>query len=329
MRRNSLLKLFAAAMAWLSSGLALAQKTVDAYPAKPVTIIIPFVPGASADHESRLYSQKLTESMGHAFVHDYKPGAGAIIAMTHVGKAAPDGYTLIFTSQSYSIIPAFYTTNPPYDAVRDFTPVSLMSKRPTMLLVHPSLPANSLQEYIAYARTHPGEINFATTGAGGAYHIAGAWLHSLTNTRVTFVHYKGGAPVYIDLLAGRVNATPGTFLMGLQYVKAGKLRALANLGLERSPSLPDLRTAAEQGLPEYEYPSWSGYLAPARTPAAIVNKLSAEFAKASKAPDVIQKLESQGAVPVGSTAEQFMQTIVTEVTRWRKVVQENNLKIEG
>ena len=313
--------------ALLSMNMAGAQSPADGFPSKPVTIVIPFAPGATGDSEARLYSQKLTESTGKAFVHDFKPGAGSTVGTSYVARSAPDGYTLLGASQGFAITPAFYE-KPAYDPVRDFAPIALMSKRPTMLLVHPSLPVTTLQEYLAYAKANPGKINFATTGAGGAYHIAGAWLHGLTNTQVTFVHYKGGGPLYIDLVAGRVSAAPGTFLMGLQFVKSGKLRPIANLGLERSPALPDLKTATEQGLPGYEYPSWSGYLAPAKTPSAIIEKLNAEFVKAGHAPDVRQKLEEQGAVPVASSSEYFRQTIATEVTRWRKVVQDNNLKME-
>lgn len=304
---------------------ALAQGA-DSYPSRPVTVIIPYAPGASAETETRLYTVKMAQNLGRPFIHDFKPGAGASIGTAYVAKSAPDGYILGAVAGGFNFAPAFYVENPPYDPVKDFAPIALMSKRPTMFLVGPSLPVNTMQEYIAYARANPGKINFATTGQGASYHIVGAWLHGQTNTQVTFIHYKGGGPLWVDMLAGRVNAAPVTFLMGLQFVKSGKLRPIANMGLERSPFLPDLRTMEEQGFPGFDYPSWAGYVAPAATPAAIVAKLNAEFVKAGRSPDVIQRIEEQGGVMVASTPDYFRKVIVTESARWKKVVQDNNIK---
>ena len=320
--------LLAAAALSVYSGLSVSQGAAANYPSKPVTVVLPTAPGSTSETETRMYTLKLTQSLGQPFVHDYKPGAGQALGTAYVAKSAPDGYTICAISGGFNFVPAFYATNPPYDPVKDFAPISLMSKRSTMFVVHPSLPVNTMEEYIAYARAHPNAINYATTGQGANYHLIGAWLHGQTNTKVTFIHYKGGGPLWVDMVAGRVNAAPSTFLMGLQFIKAGKLRPIANMGLERSPLLPDLRTMEEQGFPGFEYPSWAGFVAPARTPPAVIAKLNAELVKAGRSPEVMQKITEQGGTMVTSSPESFAKTIAIESARWRKVVQDNNLKME-
>ena len=195
-------------------------------------------------------------------------------------------------------------------------------------MAHPGLGVKNFAEYIAYAKAHPEGINFGTSGGGGILHIVGAWLHSATNTKVTFVHYKGSAPAYVDLLAGRLQASPTIMFIGIPLVKSGKVVAIANMGGERSKYMPDLRTIAEQGYPDFDYTSWSGYLAPARTPAAIVERLSAEFARAVKVPELVKRMDAEGAEMVGNTPVQFSRTVAIETVRWRKVVQENGIKLE-
>jgi len=301
----------------------------QAFPNKPITVVIPSTPGSSQDVQTRLYSPKLTEYLGQPIVIDYKPGAGGAIGTTYVAKSAPDGHTLVSVSTSFGVLPAFSPLDKvPYDPVKDFAPVSLMIRNSSMLLVSPSAPFSTFPEYLAYARANPGKINFGTTGSGGIFHIVGAWLHSLSKTEVTFVHYKGSGPMYTDMMAGRVHAAPAITFIGIPLVKSGKLKAIANLGIDRAGAFPDLKTVAEQGVPGFEYPSWSGYLAPARTPPAIVNRLSAEFAKVAKVPELMKKFESEYTVLVGSTPEEFAKTIATEYVRWRKVVEDNNIKME-
>ena len=307
---------------------ASAQQPSGNFPTKPVTVIIPASPGSSQDVQIRLYSPKLTEALRQPIVVDYKAGAGGAIGTAYVAKAAPDGHTLVSVTTSFGVLPAFFPDNPPYDPIKDFAPVSLMIKNSTMLVASPSLPVSTFPEYLAYAKAHPGEINFGTSGGGGIFHLIGAWLHSMSGTRVTFVHYKGSGPMYADMMAGRVHAAPAIALVGLPFVKSGKLKAIANLGTDRTFAFPDLKTVAEQGLPEFEYPSWSGFLAPARTPEAIVNRLSTEFAKLAKAPDLVKRFEAEHTVLVGSTPEQFRRIIASEAVRWRKVVQDNGIKLE-
>ena len=198
-----------------------------------------------------------------------------------------------------------------------------------MLVVTPSFPARNLKEYIAFARSRPGEINYGTNGAGGSYHISGAWLGSVTNTVATFVHYKGSAQLYVDLVAGRVHVSPMTLYSALPFIKSGKVRAIAQLGLERSAFAPDdLQTAAEQGAPGFDWISWQGLLAPAGTPADVVRRLNAVLASFARSPAAIANAAKEGAEMVGSTPEFFGKLLIDELVRWRKVVQENNIKLE-
>ena len=319
----------ATAILFLMSSPGLAQSSTSGFPNKPVTIVLPFTTGASADIETRLYQPRLMEGLGQPVIVDYKPGAGSSIGTIYVAKAAPDGYTILYGSTGFTVYQAFFAENKlPYDTVKDFAPLSMITKRSTMLLVHPSLPVRTFPDYIAYAKSNPEKINFGTSGGGGLLHMAGAWLHSATNTRVTFIHYKGAGPMYTDLLAGRVVAGPATMFVGLPYVKSGKLIPIANMSAERSKYRPDQRTLIENGVAGYDYTSWSGYLAPARTPEGIVNRWSSEFAKIARSPDLMKRMDNEGAELVGSTPEQFRQVIVNESMRWRKVVQDNNIKLE-
>ena len=300
-----------------------------AWPTRPITIVLPFVAGSSLDNETRLYTPRLSESLGRPVVTDYKPGAGASIGTIFVAKAAPDGYTLLGVTPGFTVYPAFFPADKlPYDPVTEFAPVSQATKRGTLLMAHPSLGVKTFPEYVAYARANPGAINFGTSGGGGILHIVGAWLHSATNTKATFIHYKGSAPAYADMLAGRITASPTIMFIGIPMVKSGKVVAIANMGGERSKYMPDLMTIAEQGHPEFDYTSWSGYLAPARTPSAIVERLSVEFARAVKVPELVKRMDAEGAEMVGNTPAQFARTVATETARWRKVVQENGIKLE-
>lgn len=313
--------------ATLFPGSVFSQATADAYPAKPVVVVSPYSPGGSADFEARFYTTKMSGFMGQQFIVSNKPGAGTTIGVGYVAKSAPDGYTLLGITASLSVIPALHK-GLPFDVIRDFAPVSLVSKRASVLLVHPSFPAKNFREYIAYAKAHPGKINFGTSGIGDIIHLAGEWLHSSTNTKVTFVHYKGGGPAIQDLVAGRLDVTILALVSALQLVKSGKLRAVAMADDKRSKLLPDLPTIAEQGVPGYNFATWFGFLAPGGTPTAIVNKLSEEFARVARAPDVAGMLEAKGSTMIGSTPEEFRQVIVTEIDRWRKVVHNAGIKPE-
>ncbi len=301
-----------------------AQDAAASYPSKPVTFISPFVPGGTTDKGARLYSQKLTESLGRPFILDFKPGAGATVGTNYVARATPDGYTLLITSASYTIAAATYK-DLPYDPIKDLAPVSLTLKRPAILMVRPSLPITNFAEYIAYAKANPGKLNFGTSGMGGSYHIAGAWLHGATNTEVTFIHYKGAAPMFTDQVAGRIDVSPASIFNALPFIKSGKMRAIVTISGERSALMPDLKTVAEQGIPGFDYSAWEGIFTTAAVPPAIVNKLAAEFGKIAKMPDIIDKFKEDGTIMVGSSAPDFRRHVVTEIARWKKVVKDNGI----
>ena len=323
------LGIFLAVPAALSCAVAVAQSGADSFPAKPVTIVIPFAPGSATETEVRIYGQKMTEYLGQPFVVEFKPGAGATVGTAYVAKAPADGYTLLQVSAAFVISPLLYKSVP-YDPFRDFAPVSLMSKKPNVLLVNPTFPSRNFSEYIAYARANPGKVNFATSGAGSSLHLMGAWLHSATNTRVTFIHYKGGSPGVPDLLAGRIDVLPSVLIGALGLMQAGKVRPLAVTSLERTAIAPDALTVAEQepSMKDFEYSAVIGILAPKNTPAAIVSKLGANFAKAARAPDVVQKMAAGGAIMIGSTPEQYRQSLISESERFRKLIKEIDIKLD-
>ena len=311
------------------SEMTFAQKpAIDAYPAKPVAVVIPYAAGGSTDNEARLYTQKLQESTGQPFVFDFRPGAGTTIGTAYVAKAAPDGYTLLLNLNTITTTPSLYP-GLPYDVARSFAPISLLSNRSAIFISSVAgLPGiRNLQELVAYARANPGKVNVGTSGAGGTTHLLGVALATAAGIKLTYVHYKGLAQVSVDLVAGRTHISSGTVFGALAQIKAGKLRATAVLGTERSKILPEVKTAAEQGV-NVEYTSWMGAFAPAATPAAIVNKLNAEFVKAVRAPDVVKQLDAQGSETVGSTPEFFRQKLTTELAYWKKLIEEERIKLE-
>ena len=310
------------------SAAAHAQGAADSYPAKPVQIVLPFAPGGSSEVEGRLFAQKLTESTGRTFVLDYRPGASGVIAMTYLTKAAPDGYTILMGSGGIIGTTPALRQDLPYDPIRDVAAVTLLYKRPTVLLVHPGLPVKNAAEYIAYAKAHPGQLNYGTVGAGGSPHFAGAWLHNLTGTSVTFVHYKGTGALMPDLISGRLQATSTTISSSLPMVKAGKLRLLGVTTSQRSQLLPDVPTLAEQVAPGYDFSGWQAVIAPGGTPAAIVNRLRAEFVKAANSPDLNKRLLDEGVIMSLTTPEEFGRFLAAEITRWKKLVQDTGMKVE-
>ena len=314
-----------AAVMAMSAGVCMAQGSAANYPAKPVTIISGTPPGGINEADGRLWAQKLGQSFGKPFVLEFKPGASSTIGANYVAKSAPDGHTLLIITGAFTIVAATMK-DVPYDPLRDFAPVSLTLERPVVLLASPQLPANSLPEYIAYARSHPNEINFATPGAGTPPHMGGAWLHSASQTEVTFVHYKGSGPMLIDLASGRVHATASNIFNSLPLIKAGKAKAIAIMSSQRSSLLPNIKTVAEEGYPGFGYSSYGGILAPGATPPAVVNRLSAEFSRIVKEPDVVERLTKDGTVLVGSTPQAFRQLLVSELDRWKKLAQQYNIQ---
>lgn len=311
----------------LFSAAAFSQGPIDNYPSRPVTVIAPYGPGGPNDRESRLTTSKMSEVTGQQFVVDFKPGAGTMLGTALAAKAAPDGYTLLVVTASFTVLPAFYK-DMSFDTLKDFAPISQVNRRTNVLVAPPEFVAKDFPEYMAYVRTNPGKVNFATAGAGGVGHLAGEWLHGATKSKVTFVHYKQVANLIPDLAAGRVDVT----LTGLQFVqpliKSGKLRVLAITDDQRSNLLPGMKTIAEQGVPGYNYTAWQGFAAPTGTPVAIINKLSETFARVARSPEVAAIFEAEGGAPVGSTPAQFRQVIIAETERWKKLVQDAGIKPE-
>jgi tripartite-type tricarboxylate transporter receptor subunit TctC len=304
-----------------------AQESVTSYPSRVVTIVIPFVPGGPVERDTRIWAQKLSLDLGKPFVLDFKGGAGSTIGTAFVAKAVPDGYTLLSVSSGFSVNPALYQ-NLSFDTEKDLAPISHMRSVGSMLVVHPAFPAKNWPEYVAYVKANPGKVNFGTSGGGGVHHMAGAWLHSELKAKVTFIHYKGGGPVLLDVMAGRADAYPPTVSTALTQVKAGKLRVIAMMSIARSSLMPDIPTISEQGLPGFDFSSWGGVLTTGGTPAPIVNKLSNAMAKIAKDPEVIKYAAMDGTIMIGSTPEAFQRLITQEVQRWKKVVLENNIKLE-
>jgi tripartite-type tricarboxylate transporter receptor subunit TctC len=302
---------------------AAAQGAADSYPSRPVTVIIPFAAGGPTDNEGRIYTNKLAETLGQAFVFDFKPGAGNRVGTQTLIKAPADGYTLMFTAATLSVIPLMYS-DLPYDLYKVVAPVSLVSKRYSVLVGHPAVPYKNIKEYVAYAKANPGKINMATSGVGGSQHLTNVWLNSITGTDTTQVHYKGTAPILTDLMAGRVDVYFGTLLTVLPHFKSGKLRPVAQASLERNPALGDLPTIAESGYPGFEYSSWLGLLAPAGTPEVIRYKLAAELNKVIKMPDIVKRMGTDIQL-IASTPAEFQRYYMSEHERWKKLVKEANI----
>lgn len=314
------------AFAMLPAGAAIAQ-TGNKYPSRAVTIIVPVAPGAATENEGRVWATKLGEHLGHQFVMDFKPGGSGTLALSYLVRQKPDGYTLGYVTSSYPILPLQFK-DLPFDPIKGLEQVSLLSKRGGLLVVSNNMPISNLKEYIAYARAHPGKINFGSSGVGTILHLMGLWLTSATSTEVSFVQYKAAGAAYPDLMAGRVHMMPVTFSGGYpSMVKPGKVRAIGTATLQRSATLPDMPTIAEQGVPDYEYPSWLGLIAPMKLPAPVLGRLSAEIAKIARLPDVQQKL-GEDTLLFGSSPEQFRRVVQTESDRWAKLMKDNNIRLD-
>jgi tripartite-type tricarboxylate transporter receptor subunit TctC len=305
---------------------AMAADIAADYPAKTIRLIVPFTPGGSTDILARLIGQKLTEAWGRQVVIDNRPGAGGNIGVDLAAKSPADGYTLVMGHiGTFGVNPTLYPKLP-YDPIRDFQPITLVALVPNMLSVNPSLPAKSVKELVALARAKPGTINFGSGGNGSAAHLAGEYFKLLTQTDIVHIPYRGTAPAVTDLIAGQISMMITGVPPTLQFVKAGRLRALAVATGKRLPLLPDLPTIAEAGVPGYEATQWYGVLAPAGTPRPVINKLNSEIVKAIHGADVREKLAADAAEPVGNTPEEFGAFIKKEIARWAPVVKASGAK---
>ena len=307
----------------LASGIANAQR----YPAKPVRMIVPFPPGAGVDIVTRVVTPKLGEALGQQFVVDNRSGAGGIIGAEVAAKAPPDGYHLFMgTAGVLTVSPVLSKVT--YNVARDFAPISLIASVPSMLVVHPTMPAKSLAELIRLARTRPGFITYASTGNGTLPHLAAEFFRLQAKIDVVHIPYKGSAPAMTDLLGGNVDMFFGNMLSVMPQVQNGRLRPLAVTSLQRSKVALDIPTVAESGFPGFEAGTWFGLLAPATVPKDIVVTLHAAVVKALGQADVRERLASQGATAIGSTADQFAGYIRSETEKWSRVLKASGIKAE-
>ncbi len=304
-----------------------AAAAADAYPNRPIRMVVPVPPGGVADTMARLVLPRVSESLGQQIVIDNRPGANGVIAYEMVARAAPDGYTLVTAATGIAINPSLYR-QAAYDPVRDFAPITLGVTAPNILLVHPSVAAKSVQELVTLAKAKPGQVIFASPGNGTTGHLAVELLKSAAGVDVTHVPYKGGGPALIDLMGGQVHAYFSVALVAVPLVKAGKLRALGITSAKRSPVAPDMMSVSEAGFPGVELSGWFGWLAPARTPRAIVGQLNRGIVDVLNAPQIRERVLSQSTEPVGDSPESFGRFIKSERDRWARVIREANIRLE-
>ena len=299
----------------------------DRYPLKPARMIVPFAPGGGADISARAISQKLSERLGQQFVVENRPGAGGNLGVELAAKAPPDGYTLLLVSSSYGANPSLYKLS--FDPVSGFEPITLVSQQPFIAVVHPSLPVKSVKELIALAKAKPGELNFASSGAGGIQHLALEFFKSAAGVNILHVPYKGGATAHTDLIAGYVQMTFGTILSTLNMVTTRQLRALAVTTAQRSSALPETPTMIEAGVPGYVVTGWYAVLAPRTTPRPVTALLHREIVALLQAQDVKERLAKEGSTVVASTPEELTRHLRAEIAKWEKVTRTAGIKLEA
>lgn len=315
------------AAAALSTVLAAPAHSAEWKPTKPVRFIVGFPPGGATDLVARILQPKLNESFGEQVIVDNRPGANGVISLQILKGAEPDGHTVGMGHFGGLVItPAIQKV--PYDPFKDFTYVGMLVSLQNIVIVHPSVPAKTLPEFLAHAKAQQGRLNYASSGVGSPGHLAGVLLSSLSKVPMTHIPYKGGGPAMTDLLAGHVPAFVAVISTAVPHVKSGKVRAIAVTGGKRSDALPDVPTVAEAGVKGYQATNWYGLLAPAKTPAAIVNRLSREFVAALKSPDVVKQLSARGIDSAPSSPSEYLDFARSEQKRWLPVIKEANIKAE-
>ncbi len=297
------------------------------YPAKPVTIIVPFSPGGAADIMSRTLSDRLRLRLGQPVIVENKPGAGTMIASEHVVKSAPDGYTVLLAASSLSIAPALYS-KVNYDPVKDFAPISLVASVVHVLSVHPSVPATNVAELVSWVKANPAKANYGSVGAGTSTHLESELFNSMAGVKMEHVPYKGSAPALLDLVSGNINVMFDAYASSKPFINDNKIRLLAVTTAQRSTLLPNVPTVAESGLPGYEAMPWLGFVAPAGTPSAVVNKFHAELMEVLKEPAVQEKFQSLGLEIIGNKPAEFADFIKKDMVKWAKVVKDSGAKAD-
>ena len=315
------------AAAAFSALLAAPALAAEWSPTKPVRFIVGFPPGGATDLVARIVQPKVSESLGEQVIVDNRPGANGILSLQILKGAEPDGHTVAMGHFGGLVIsPAIQKV--PYDPFKDFTYITMLVSLQNILIVHPSVPAKTLPEFLAYAKAQQGRLNYASSGVGSPGHLAGVLLSSMTKVPMTHIPYKGGGPAMSDLIAGHVPAFIAVISTAVPQVKSGKVRAIAVTGTKRSAALPEVPTVAEAGVKGYSATNWYGLLAPAKTPASIVNRLNRDFVAALKSPDVIKQLNDRGIDPAPSTPAEYLDFARSEQKRWLPIIKEANIKAE-
>lgn len=307
----------------LSCGDALAQ----AWPSKPIRYIVPFPPAGATDILARIVADKISPTLGQPVVVENRPGAAGNVGTEMVVKAPADGYTILQATVAQSISETLYT-NLAFSFGQDLAPVALIARVPNVMIVHPSVPANTVQEFIALAKSKPGQINFASSGSGTSIHMSAELFKMLTGVNMVHIPYRGSGPALADLLGGQVSVMFDNLTSSIGHIRSGKLRALAITTATRYPALPDLPTMQEAGVAGYEASAWFGIVAPKATPKEIVNRLNSEVNKALALPDVKEKLLQQGAIAAPGSPEQFGAFIQSEIAKWARVVKASGAKVD-
>ena len=313
----------------LAAGLALAAAVhAQAFPSKPVRIVVGFPAGGPLDQHARLLSDKLQTVLGQPVVMDYKAGAGGTVGAQEVMRAPPDGHTIMLANTGVMVInPALYNRLP-YATLKDFVPVARTAMQPLALLVNPSVPAKNLQEFMAYAKSRPGQVNFGSAGNGGISHLVPEMFKTATGLFMVHIPYRGSAPAFTDLMGGQVQFMAESIPQAASYHKQGKVRALAVTSKERNPALPEVPTVIESGIKGFEVVGFYGFLAPAGTPKDVVNKLSHAFGQVLQMPDVRNRMVSQGADPAFLGADDFAKFLAAEMPRWADAVKKSGAKMD-
>ena len=326
---NGIIRSAAAGVTGLAIGMMLvcADCVAQTFPARAIRVIVPFAPGGGTDILIRTVSPKLSEALGQQLVIDNRAGGGSTIGSELAAKAPPDGYTLLMVDTSFTTNPSLYSKLP-YDSARDFAPVSLMAAAPVILIVHPSVPVKSVKEFVALAKSKPGQLNFASGGPGSSTHLGGELLKLVAGIDLVHIPYKGTGPAVADVLGGQVVMMFAGISSVKQYVAVGRLRAIAVTGQKRSPAMPEVPTFIESGLRGVDSGTYWGCLAPAATPKDIVNKLSTTIANVLKMGDIEKRLSDLGFDAIGGTPDQFATIIRSETEKWARVIKSAHVKLD-
>lgn len=297
------------------------------YPNRPIRLVVPFAPGGTNDIAGRIVADKLSERLGQPFVVDNRAGANMVVGCEIVSKAAPDGYTLLIVAAGFAVNPSL-RKKLPYDSLKDFSPVGLVGGGPYLMVVHPSVPAKTVGEFISWVKSRGGQVSYASTGTGSPPHLAAEMLKVMAGIQMTHVPYKGGGAVLPDLMAGRVSMFFGSITTLKPQVDAGKIRAIGVTTTKRSPAMPDIPTFMESGLKDYEVDGWYGLVMPGRTPRTMVNRLSMELRNVLNDTDTKKRFAQRGMDPLPSTPEEFSALIRSEIVKWAKVVKAAGIEPE-